>query len=138
LLDATRENVDADFRAALQAHAEARTIVLDDRRSYATRVHAYLASRENPGALDMNDVARALGTSARSLRRRLHEEGASWHELMEAARAEVARNLIRGSASIQRVASTLGFADPTAFHHAFKRWTGMTPSEFRQRSLEDG
>jgi len=49
------------------------------------------------------------------------------------ARAEVAKELVLDD-SIQSVACTLGFSAPSAFHHAFKKWTGMTPREYRLRN----
>jgi AraC-like DNA-binding protein len=81
----------------------------------------------------METVARRMGVSARSLRRRLQEEGHGFAELVESAMAEVARRLLGDPAtSIQDVADRLGFSEPSAFHRAFKRWTGLTPRQFRE------
>lgn len=99
-------------------------------RSLAWRVRRYLAASEL-GATDMTGAARSLGLSIRSLRRRLSEEGSSWTALLHeewAARAE--RLLAR--LTIQETAYELGFADSSAFHRAFKKWTGRTPAAFQR------
>ncbi|MFO0694667.1 MAG: AraC family transcriptional regulator [Polyangiales bacterium] len=82
---------------------------------------------------EMGSVARRLGMSERSLRRRLKSEGASFPDLVREAMSELARRLLREpSSSIQETAYRLGFSDVSSFHRAFKRWTGTTPSEFRR------
>jgi AraC-like DNA-binding protein len=80
----------------------------------------------------MDDAARALGVSARSLRRQLAAEGVSYSELVERARVAAAKRMLRDPrTSIQEAAYAMGFAAPAAFHRAFKRWTGMTPKQYR-------
>jgi AraC-like DNA-binding protein len=79
-------------------------------------------------------VARRLGTTARTLQRRLHEEGTSFHQVLDEVRREVAVTHMRGrAATIDEVAFLLGFEKPSSFHRAFKRWTGVTPGEFRRQ-----
>ena len=131
LLGSSQVNQDPDLLAALHTQAERRAALLDGAVAYAEKVRAYLVTQTNPGSCDMEMVAHAVGLSARSLRRRLGEEGASFADIVRGARAEVAKGLVLDDDSIQRVASTLGFSDPSAFHHAFKKWTGMTPREYR-------
>jgi len=85
-----------------------------------------------PGAPDMNQVARQLGMAARSLRRRLSEEGTSFQELVVEARVARATRLLEDPRrSIKDTAYAMGFASPSAFHRAFKRWTGVSPSSVR-------
>jgi AraC-like DNA-binding protein len=72
------------------------------------------------------------------LRRRLVAEGTSYVALVNEAQGLVAKRLLQAKQlSIQEAAFALGFADTRTFHRAFKRWTGMTPSAFREMSLED-
>jgi AraC-like DNA-binding protein len=81
----------------------------------------------------MEDVARELEMSARSLRRRMQAEGLSFSALTTRHRIQLAKNLLeRPSLSIQEAAHELGFSSSTAFHRAFKRWTGMTPKQYRE------
>jgi AraC-like DNA-binding protein len=80
----------------------------------------------------MDSVAKTLGMSARSLRRRLCEEETDFRVLVERARADHAkRALAAGHLSVQEAAYELGFATPAAFTRAFRRWTGLSPSAFR-------
>lgn len=100
----------------------------------ADRLRQYfLANPPGAAAADMEVVARDLGMSVRSLRRRLTEEGASYKAIVEEALVTVARRMLGDSRrSIQETAHAMGFSDPTAFHRAFKRWTGMTPMQYRE------
>jgi AraC-like DNA-binding protein len=100
--------------------------------SYAERVRDLLLENGAQTRIDMNAVARSLGLSARSLRRRLCDEGISYNTIAESALATLAKQLLADQArSIQETAYTMGFSDPSAFYRAFKRWTGTTPKTFR-------
>ena len=82
----------------------------------------------------LQSVARTLGVSPRSLRRRLQLEGCSYHDLKDAMRRDLALNWVANSdISLVEVGDRLGFADASTFHRAFKRWTGAAPGEFRRR-----
>ena len=77
-------------------------------------------------------VARGLGMSRQTLYRRLRDEGVTFEEILEAKRRQLAmRFLGLDQLSVKAVAYKLGFSDPAAFSRAFKRWTGMSPSQFR-------
>ncbi|MFG2195458.1 AraC family transcriptional regulator [Streptomyces sp. NPDC048639] len=78
------------------------------------------------------DVAARLAVSASTLRRRLRQEGTSFQELKDAVRQDAAiEGLVGGREPIAAVAARLGFSEDTAFHRAFRRWTGTTPGAFR-------
>jgi AraC-like DNA-binding protein len=95
---------------------------------------AILAGLEG-GRSSLADVAKRLGTSARTLQRRLSELGTSHADLLDEARTELAqRYLGERSLSIGEVAFLVGYADVPTFHRAFKRCTQRTPGEHR-RSL---
>ncbi|MGZ3421186.1 MAG: AraC family transcriptional regulator [Polyangiales bacterium] len=78
-------------------------------------------------------VAKRLGLTARSLQRRLRDEGTSLQSLREEVRRDLAHNYLRGDLSIAEISFLLGFSEPSAFFRAFKRWTGLTPLETRER-----
>jgi AraC-like DNA-binding protein len=73
-----------------------------------------------------------LGTSQRSLHRRLSEEGTTFNDLLDEVRREFSqRYLARPRLAVAEVAYLVGFNDPSAFFKAFRRWTGVTPSQYR-------
>jgi AraC-like DNA-binding protein len=77
-------------------------------------------------------VASELAMQPRTLNRRLQAEGKSFRELTNEARFEVARQLLAGTRmEITDIALALGYADPSGFTHAFQRWSGVAPSEWR-------
>jgi AraC-like DNA-binding protein len=83
----------------------------------------------------MTGVAAALGVSPRTLRRALAREGTTFEAVRDAVRLKVAQDLLAMSRlPIGQLAPTLDFATPSAFIHAFRRWTGETPSAWRQRN----
>jgi AraC-like DNA-binding protein len=129
-------------RLHLHRHSELHALVLGEaercliRRSRplacAERVRGLLSGRP-PGRIpDMSWVARELGVSVRSLRRRLSEEGTSYRELTQASLYDAACSMLRNpDVTLQGVAHALGFADASAFHRAFRRWAERTPAQFR-------
>lgn len=77
-------------------------------------------------------VAEQLHVSPQTLRRRLKEEGLTYQELKDQMRRDTALYFLeRGDLSIQEVAEQLGFSEPSTFHRAFKKWTGITPGAYR-------
>jgi AraC-like DNA-binding protein len=103
------------------------------RRDLVGQIRAILASWnaiERPSA---PAVASELGLKPRTLNRLLSKEGTSFIWLLKDARHETAQQLLRDpSAPILSVAWSLGYADASAFSRAFRRWSGMTPTEWRQ------
>jgi AraC-like DNA-binding protein len=138
LLDRPQVNADTGFHAALEAHAQQRVSELVGQTTYRDRVLQYLLERATiEQRKEMNDVARDIGVSVRTLRRRLQDEGESYSDLSKKALATRAERLVADAGrTIDETAYMLGFSDRSAFHRAFKRWTGMTPNEYRrQRTL---
>lgn len=77
-------------------------------------------------------VARALGTSERTMQRRLRQAGTSFRDVVDEVRRETAlAQLGRRDATVTDIAFMLGFSDLSAFSRAFRRWTGASPSEYR-------
>ncbi len=77
-------------------------------------------------------VAQALCLSERTLQRRLQEEGGSFQQLLDDTRRDLAEQyLAQPDLAPLEIAYLLGFADPSNFYRAFKRWFGVTPGEYR-------
>ena len=93
----------------------------------------YLLARPPAMIPDLSRAARELGVSARSLRRRLAENGTTYRSVVRAILEDSAGLLLRDpKQTIQQTAHALGFASVGAFHRAFKRWTGLTPMQYRE------
>ncbi|MCA9643741.1 MAG: AraC family transcriptional regulator [Myxococcales bacterium] len=82
----------------------------------------------------IEDVASELGLTARSLQRRLKEEGHGFKELRDEVRSGLAKRYLDSGLSAAEISFLLGFSEPSAFFRAFKRWTGVSPLESRARS----
>jgi AraC-like DNA-binding protein len=86
----------------------------------------------------METVARGLGMSQRSLHRHLASEGLDYRSVLNDARLDAAAALLREQRlSIKQVAHEVGFSNASAFYRAFKRWTGVGPSEYMSTGASD-
>jgi AraC-like DNA-binding protein len=134
-LDAPNQRRDPAMVALLDRHAQ----LLLDRAPHGTpvaaRVRDWVIERLSSGEPSATRAAQALGLSARSLQRRLSEEGTSFRAVVDRLRLDQSRRLLAESdLSIAEIGFVLGFSELSAFHRAFKRWTGLTPLEHRQRA----
>ncbi|MCC6994067.1 MAG: AraC family transcriptional regulator [Deltaproteobacteria bacterium] len=85
------------------------------------------------GFRGLDEVARALAMSPRTLKRRLSEAGASFSELLDEQRRDRALLLLRdGALTLDAIAERLGYSDVANFTRAFRRWTGKTPGALRR------
>ena len=85
--------------------------------------------RELPGA---EQIAARLSVSPQTLRRRLAAEDTTFQRVRDQLRRDVAvAALARGDTSIEELSRRLGFSEPSAFHRAFRRWTGTTPRAYQ-------
>lgn len=104
--------------------------------SIRSRVRRVLVRELPAGSLSLDSVAKHLGQSPRTLQRRLAEEDTRWAELVDETRLQLARHhLSNGAVSLGEVAFLLGYRSQAAFTRAFKRWTGTTPAEARDRAI---
>jgi AraC-like DNA-binding protein len=123
---------DGQLLQILTAHADD---LLDQKRSIsglesmvANQLVNLLPSGESRAAA----VAQRLNMSLRSFTRHLAEEGTSFGEILDRLRQRLAaRYLADNRMSIQQIAWLLGYSEPGAFNHAYKRWTGTSPKRVR-------
>lgn len=101
--------------------------------SFADSVRGAVARHLRAGEVRVKPVAAELKMSVRTLNRMLAAERTTYREVLEQLRRSLAvRHLADGRIAISEVAFILGFSELSAFHRAFKRWTGLTPAEYRR------
>ena len=104
-----------------------------DKSQLRTRVENAISTLLPHGRALVEDVARDLGMSKRTLARRLSDDGLNFTEILQQLRHDLAlRYLNDRQMHVSKIAWLLGFNDVSAFTHACKRWTGKTPSEMRR------
>lgn len=135
--DAALPLIDADEALAeiLRRRLEKALSTLKPDDSCAGRVRRMLIEGFGRRTLTPTALAQRLGTSRRTLSRRLAEEGTSFRRLFDAARLELAQALLqdRGS-SVADIAYFLQYSEPAAFHRSFRRWMGQTPLDYRRNN----
>lgn len=103
---------------------------------FKAEVEAAIEPMLDAGTVSIDRAASELGMSRQTLYRRLKAEGTTFEELLQAKRRQLAvRYLGIDRLPVKATAYRLGFSDPAAFSRAFKRWTGTSPSLFRQAPL---
>jgi AraC-like DNA-binding protein len=111
-------------------------VAFDDKTDITERVRRYLrknVTRQN----SLDDAATQLRMSVATLRRRLDKEGISFQKLKDDVRRDMSINLLVGSdMRLEELAGRVGFLEVSAFHRAFRRWTGCAPSDYRSRRAE--
>lgn len=113
--------------------AEQELAALPRSDTYARRTGRTVWRQLSEGQPALDAVARDIGVSARTLQRRLREEGTSFAGVVDDLRRQMAPTLLENeSLAVYEVAYLLGYADPSAFFRAFRRWHACSPAEYRQ------
>jgi AraC-like DNA-binding protein len=100
--------------------------------TWERRVRTAIEAQLPEGEPSAERIAQALHVSLRSLQRHLADEGCRYDLLLNQCRENLAlRHLRDPRNSLSEVAYLLGFADTSSFSRAFRRWTGMSPSQYR-------
>lgn len=101
--------------------------------SLTDQVKAILGKEHGSQFPELTVICERLNLTPQTLRRRLKDEGTSYQVIKDQMREEAARfYLARPMLSIDEIALMMGFSEASAFHRAFKKWTGMTPAACRR------
>ena len=123
---------DPILHALLTRQADAELSAIADSSAFPSKVRAAIDKELKQGAT-LEAVAERLCLSPSAVRSRLRLHGTSYSALVDRMRRDYAKRALRQShLSIAEIGHNLGFAHPPAFHRAFRRWFGVTPSELRQ------
>lgn len=132
--DANRPFLTADTAMweFFEAGLKKRLSDLDAEASIVQRVRSTLLEMLPGGQSSIEEAAKRLAISKRSLQRRLSDESSSFKEILNATRKELAQHyLARSSISPGEISYLLGFQDSNSFIRSFRGWTGTTPGEYR-------
>jgi AraC-like DNA-binding protein len=130
-LDVPGKASDPELHAVLETQAERVLARIQQEGSFAEHVRVFLR-RVAPRVPEMQEAARSLGLSVRSLRRRLAEESTSYAALIEQSQLDAAMRILDDpTKSVKEASFAAGFANVSSFHRAFKRWTGKSPLSAR-------
>jgi AraC-like DNA-binding protein len=129
---------DAALERFLEGEVESRARGFGRAGPVSEQVRRALAESLPEGGHSLAELARRLHTSARTLQRRLREEGTSRARLLDELRRARSESYLAMGLPIAEVSWLLGFGEPSVFHRAFRRWTGETPAEFRARRARKG
>jgi len=131
--DTPLPGADPELATELDRLAERYLTDLDTNRMSAT-VRSILEDLLPTGNPTLDNVARIMKRSPKSIQRRLAAEGLSYRDLQEQTRKALALRYIRDpDVALSRMAQMLGFSDQSNFNRAFRRWVGSSPGEFRKK-----
>ena len=132
--------LDARLKTSNPAVRDSLLSLCSDLRERMGSEHSFIADlrfviNEKPGEfLKIAEAAGKIGMSPRNLRRKLAQEGTNYQQLVDDLRCAIAMDYLENSdLPIQEIARSCGFNSPQNFANAFKRWTGQSPTDYRDR-----
>jgi AraC-like DNA-binding protein len=94
-----------------------------------------ILSRLDDEDLSLQKVAKEMSVSVRTLQNHLEAEGVVFSDLLRDIREKLAKKYLHENYTVEQITYLLGFSEPSVFRKAFKKWSGFTPREYRERSL---
>jgi AraC-like DNA-binding protein len=130
-LDEPLPLADAVTHQAMAERCRKQNLEFTGRQSWLDRIRQLLTAQLQ-AAPGLEGLAEQMNCSPRTLRRHLHDMGCSYQTLLDDLRFERAKRLLNDTEwPIYRIAEHLGFSETASFRHAFVRWSGVSPSQFR-------
>ena len=132
-LDEPLRSANRALLESFERHADSVMSKMEHAGSRSHQVAQVLAGRLRGTVPALREIARELAMSDRNLQRALHNDGTSYQKVLDHVRRDLAiDHLSNPATSAAQVGFLLGFSEPSAFHRAFRRWTGASPSAFRE------
>ena len=132
LFDTPLPQADAQLAQVLHGHARERLAALSARAELGQALRAWIAGQLRTPLPTRAQAARALGLTERTLARRLQAQGLSFSSLLDEARREAALHaLAHTQRPLAEIGQALGYAEPSVFNRAMRRWTGSAPGAWR-------
>ena len=138
LLDRPLPQADAQLAGVHRQYAQARLAALSESGSFSEELRGWVLAQLHSCVPTRAQAAQSFGLTPRTFARRLHAQGLNFSALVDDARRQLAQEAVADSTrSFASIGQSLGFAEASVFHRAFKRWTGHTPGQWRSRAHAD-
>ena len=133
LLNRPMATADAMIGRLMRHYGDLRLAALPDHRADLEQLRREIARVLVNGQSGIEHLARATGTSVRTLQRRLKDAGVNYSDLHDDVRKTLALNLLENETlGLAEIAFSLGYSEVSAFNHAFRRWVGQSPGQYRR------
>jgi AraC-like DNA-binding protein len=133
LLERPMATADAMIESLMRHYGDLRLAALPDQHGEIEQLRREIARVVVRGESSIEQLARSTGTSVRTLQRRLKDAGVNYSDLQNDVRKTLALNLLENeSLALNQVAFSLGYSEVSAFNHAFRRWVGQSPGQYRR------
>lgn len=128
---------DPRLKKILEEHADQVLQSLSTSDELVESVRRYIIEHLPHGAPSLKEICEHLGQNERSFQRALSKLGVNFQEMVDDLRRRMALEYLRNDYNFLDIAMMLGYSEQSAFHRAFKRWTGMPPSKYRRTMLQE-
>lgn len=136
LLDLPLSQADGQVRAMLDAYAERLLKALQRGDSVPDRARELLARQLPEQGADLERLAEQMMLSPRTLQRRLRDSGLSFSQLVDETRRQLVLHYLQDpTLELADIAGLVGFSESGSLLRAFRRWTGLSPSEYRRQQI---
>jgi AraC-like DNA-binding protein len=133
LLQRPMATADAMIEALMRHYGDLRLAALPEQGGEIRQLRREIARGLVKGEYGIDFVAKATATSVRTLQRRLKDAGVSYSDLQSDVRKTLAMNLLQNETlALAEIAFAVGYSDVSAFNHAFRRWVGQSPGDYRR------
>jgi len=133
LLKRPMATADAMIESLMRHYGDLRLAALPEQRGEIERLRREIARVVVKGEGGIEHLAKATGTSVRTLQRRLKDAGVNYSDLQNDVRKTLALNLLENETlALTEIAFSLGYSEVSAFNHAFRRWVGQSPGHYRR------
>jgi AraC-like DNA-binding protein len=133
LLQRPMATADAMIESLMRHYADLQLAALSKQGDDIEPLRREIARLLAKGESGIDQLAKATGTTVRTLQRRLKDVGASYSGLQNDVRQTLALNLLENeNLALAEIAFSLGYSDVSAFNHAFRRWLGQSPGQYRR------
>lgn len=133
LLKRSMMTADAMIENLMRHYGDLRLAALPEQRGEIEQLRREIARLLVKGESGIEHLANGTGTSVRTLQRRLKDTGMSYSDLQDDVRKTLALNLLENETlALGEIAFSLGYSEVSAFNHAFRRWVGQSPGDYRR------